>query len=424
VVIATGSASSNRSWEKAEVMVEIRKADMDPQAAATELLRIASAAEVKGNPACAAKASPNYCRDCSMVAVNGLLASLNKVKGEMWADQKHLTTQAGSVCSAAYPANRFGGASKCCFVKAGADVPTGFASCSHADSGGGATVGDRLQHTPALGYTLADPDPMISDCCEETSTCNTNDAKFAAALAKHVTKVNQVVAIIKGKQLKKDTVESEIKRLGADIKGQQLQKRSKDSELSSLSATLLAQAAAHQQLGTQTTAVRVTAMGVKIDKLVAQIDTLEKQRTALRLKFDRISKVVEDGTADLETLMSGVKLSTHARSMNAQRCRKFMQVMTRLAALMRAAGDDRNPSPPLPPSPNDRPLPPCTAVPRQRVPLHRAGLARRETGHRNRPARRVHPHSITPPDVQCRHQRCHGYRDQVQGRQVQLQLPH
>ena len=45
VVIATGSASSNRSWEKAEVMVEIRKADMDPQAAATEHLRIASAAE-------------------------------------------------------------------------------------------------------------------------------------------------------------------------------------------------------------------------------------------------------------------------------------------------------------------------------------------------------------------------------------------
>jgi hypothetical protein len=190
-----------------DVLAAIRNL-ADPEAATTQLLQISTAAQAKGNPACATKTSPNYCRACSMVAVNGLLAALDKVKDEMWADQKHLSAQASNVCSAASPADRVGGAGKCCFVMAGTGefVPPGFAKCR-----GGtfkavpAPVAARLAHHPTTGYHyVGGANAVIDDCCSTTSRCRTNDAALHERVAAVVVKLNSFQATMSELKLKQD----------------------------------------------------------------------------------------------------------------------------------------------------------------------------------------------------------------------------
>jgi hypothetical protein len=190
----------------------------NPEALATHLLQTSAADTTNADPNCAEKTGYEHCTDCAMPAIDTLVEELVKVKDTVWTAQQDMAGNANTVCDKDAPADREGGAAKCCsasgttstYEPAGFNECTGGSTFSPADTVVPAAADVKFNNLNGYYYDAGTPSSMIDDCCSRTSDCHTNDVTIAAALTQSETLLNSLHADRAAKQQKIDSVSIEV----------------------------------------------------------------------------------------------------------------------------------------------------------------------------------------------------------------------
>jgi hypothetical protein len=180
----SASASAVGKWDAKSVLRAMRQ--MGPSGGPEQLASTLVEGSSQGEPtACAAETGYEHCVHCALPAIKLLVIELKEVTHEVWQAQHTMETQAETVCTSKLPQARIGGAAKCCSggLHISAYTPSGLAVC-----GGPSTFSppaadaseDKFSYDhDKRGYYYDDPrhaSTVAQDCCDTTSTCETNDA--------------------------------------------------------------------------------------------------------------------------------------------------------------------------------------------------------------------------------------------------------
>jgi len=178
-------SSGEVTWNRRSVLALMKHSEHDPERFATNLVQASSAQE---SADCSALTGYEHCQACAMPAVTQLVTELVNVKDQIWTDQNSLSNQAQQACSKAYPADRPGGAAKCCsgYLNASSYAPQGFAQCGQQGSmfspAGPTAAAADLKYNPTQGFYFdGRTSSMVTDCCSPSSMCSTNDHKVRSA---------------------------------------------------------------------------------------------------------------------------------------------------------------------------------------------------------------------------------------------------
>jgi hypothetical protein len=206
------------------VLETLRAVGPDPEALAGRLIRGNNAAVTIVNPACANKTGNEHCAECVMPAVQTLVDELVSVKAKLWQNQETMAAKANRVCDKEAPANRFGGAAKCCSASSTASEyePAGYDQCesntfSRADP---ATQTVKFTFNPTKGYYYdgGAPSTMIGDCCSGTSQCHANDNAIIASMKSSETLLNALYIDVRATQQKLDALTKGVTLEGTKIR--------------------------------------------------------------------------------------------------------------------------------------------------------------------------------------------------------------
>jgi hypothetical protein len=207
------------------IISDLRSTGGDPELFATQLIQSSASAVNDADPACADKTGYEHCTDCAMPAINTLVDELVKVKDTVWTAQQTMATNANTVCDKDTPADREGGAAKCCSASGTTSTydPAGFNGCtagstfSPSDTAVPLAADVKYNNVKGYYYDAGTPSSMIDDCCSRTSDCHTNDAMLAAALTQSETLLNTLHSDRAAKQQKIDSVSIEVSMEGTKI---------------------------------------------------------------------------------------------------------------------------------------------------------------------------------------------------------------
>ena len=157
-----------------------------------------------------------------------LVVELVQVKDTVWEAQKDMASNANTVCDQDAPANRAGGAAKCCSSSAttSAYQAAGFNGCtagstfSPKDPNNANGKGLRYNQLTGFHYdpdtandsSLYTPAPssMVTDCCRTESTCVTNDAAIKDSMDTTTRLMSTLMADKMAKTQKIDSVSIEV----------------------------------------------------------------------------------------------------------------------------------------------------------------------------------------------------------------------
>ena len=194
-------------------ILETLQAAGNPEVLATRLIQ-STQSDTDSSPDCADKTGYEHCTDCAMPAINGLVDELVKVKDEVWSAQMTMASNAKTVCDQDTPANRAGGAAKCC---SGGGTTSAYEAAGYNNCSTGSTFSptDRykaqtanVKFNPLKGFYFdtGTPSSMITDCCRTGSTCLNNDASIKDSMDINLKLLNTLQADLGAKQQKIDAV--------------------------------------------------------------------------------------------------------------------------------------------------------------------------------------------------------------------------
>jgi hypothetical protein len=198
--MASASASSAVAKTLLSPMqvMSMLKASPEPEALAVQLVEAASSTASEYNPVCNNSASGyDHCMNCALPTISELADQLVIIKSEIWTAQKARAASATTTCTAAYPADRIGGDSKCCSGSGTISyAPFAYTRCQASTFGvahTGALTESALLRTDDKGFYI-EPATVTSkitiECCSADSTCRTNTNKYNAALKAKMNSMN------------------------------------------------------------------------------------------------------------------------------------------------------------------------------------------------------------------------------------------
>jgi hypothetical protein len=213
-----------------EQVLTALKAAGNPEALATDLLQGNNimVEEVDEDTSCATKTGYEHCTDCAMPAIKTLVVELVKVKDTVWEAQKDMASNAKTVCDQDAPANRAGGAAKCCsadfmtsaYEAAGFNGCTAGSTFSPKDPNIANSKGLKYNQLTGFHYdpdtandlSLYTPAPssMVTDCCRTESTCATNDVAIKDSMDTTLRLMSTLMADKMAKTQKIDSVSIEV----------------------------------------------------------------------------------------------------------------------------------------------------------------------------------------------------------------------
>jgi len=210
--------SSVSALDSQEVLTAL-KASSNPEALATHLLQSATGDNAPNHDtACAQKTGYEHCTDCAMPAIKTLVTELVLVKDTVWQSQKDMSANANTVCDQDAPANRAGGAAKCCSASATTSSyqPAGFNGCtagstfSPKDTVSVAAADVKYNQLEGSYYDAGTPSSMVTDCCRVGSTCRSNDVAIKESMDVTSRLLASLMTDKTSKQQKIDSVNIEV----------------------------------------------------------------------------------------------------------------------------------------------------------------------------------------------------------------------
>jgi len=213
-------AASSASTLTSENVLLALKVEGNPETLAANLLQTSVSDKSKADASCAKKTGYEHCADCAMPAIKTLVNELVKVKDTVWQAQKDMAANANTVCDKDAPANRAGGAAKCCSASAttSAYQAAGYAMCSAgstfspADDAAVADV-ENVKYSNLKGFyydSKTRPSSMVADCCHTGSTCHINDAVLQDSMDTTRRMLSTLMVDKEAKQQKIDSITIEV----------------------------------------------------------------------------------------------------------------------------------------------------------------------------------------------------------------------